>query len=321
MKHVFIIDPKPFYGQQWKLDGLLDSLGQFFRTQDRPNFSTLVSKYPREAIGLVQKQIEEADDEWETVRVYAVGGDEILFDCLNAVAGLTNVELAVMPFGITNDFIRVFGEGSIELFKDIPSLVASTTTIPTDMISVGYSYAINGCTVGFTPSVSAKLKELTARLEKGFGRFTLGFQSFIGKLTSVFDKTIIAHQYKILIDDADYSGTYSQISIVNAPYFGRAKTGVTGAVPDDGLLDVSLFKAVRPLSLLRSLGKYSRGKIPSNCISVRAKKIMIKSDNPIWTQTDSELLLDTSINFEIVPGAVQIVSVNNLTYQKFQENA
>jgi diacylglycerol kinase family enzyme len=321
MKHVFIIDPKPFYGQQWKLDGLLDTIGQFFRTQERPNFSTLVSKYPREAIGLVQKQIDEADDEWETVRVYAVGGDEILFDCLNAIMGLPNTELAVMPYGLTNDFVRVFGEGKMDLFRDIPSLVASTTTLPTDILSVGYSYAINGCAVGFAPTVSAKLKDLTVRLEKGLGRYTLGLQSFFGKLASVFDKTITAHQYKIIIDDADYSGTYSQINIINTPYFGRTKTAVAGAVPDDGLLDVSLFKAVRPLSLLRSLGKYSRGKIPSNCISVRAKKLMIKSDEPIWTQTDSELLLDTSINFEIVPGAVQVVSVNNLSYQKFQENA
>jgi diacylglycerol kinase family enzyme len=321
MKHVFIIDPKPFYGQQWKLDGLLDAIGQFFRTQERPNFTTLVSKYPREAIGLVQKQIDEADDEWETVRVYAVGGDEILFDCLNAIAGLPNVELAVMPYGLTNDFIRVFGDGKIDSFKDITSLVASTTTIPTDMISVGYSYAINGCAVGFAPTVSAQLIELTERLEKGIARFTLGIQSFLGRLTSIFDKSLVAHQYKIIIDDADYSGTYSQINIVNTPYFGRTKTAVAGAVPDDGLLDVSLFKAVRPFALLRSLRKYSRGKIPSNCIRVRAKKIMIKSDEPMWTQTDSELMLDTSVNFEIVPGAVQVVSVNNLTYQKFQENA
>jgi diacylglycerol kinase family enzyme len=319
MKHVFIIDPKPFYGQQWKLDGLLDTIGQFFRTQERPNFTTLVSKYPREAIGLVQKQIDEADDEWETVRVYAVGGDEILFDCLNAVAGLPNVELAVMPYGIVNDFIRVFGEGKTEMFKDIPSLVTGTTTITTDIVSFGTSYAINGCAVGFVPTVSAKLKELTIRLEKGLGRYTLGLQSFLGKLASVFDKDIVAHHYKIIIDDADYSGSYSQINVVNAPYFGRTKVSGAGASPDDGLLDVFLFKSVRPLSLLAALGKYSRGKTPSNCVLVRAKNVTIKSENPIWIQTDSELLLDTSVAFEIVPGAVQVVSVNDLTYQKFQE--
>jgi diacylglycerol kinase family enzyme len=319
MKHVFIIDPKPFYGQQWKLDGLLDTIGQFFRTQERPNFSTLVSKYPREAIGLVQKQIDDADYEYETVRIYAVGGDEILFECLNAVVGLPNVELAIMPYGIINDFIRAFGEGKVDLFKDIPSIVLSTSTIATDVIFIGNNYAINGCAVGFVPAVSAKLRELTIRLEKGIGRYTLGLQSFLGKLATVFDKEVVAHPYKIIIDDADYSGNYSQINIVNAPYFGRNKANGAAPVPDDGLLDVFLFKSVRPLSLLASLGKYSRGKTPSNCILVRAKSITIKSDQPIWMQTDSELLLDTSAAFEMVPGAVQVVSVNDLAYQKFQE--
>jgi diacylglycerol kinase family enzyme len=59
------------------------------------------------------------------------------------------------------------------------------------------------------------------------------------------------------------------------------------------------------------------GKIPSNCVRVQAKKIEIKSDTPMWIQTDSEYLLDTSITFEVVPEAVQVVAVNNLTYQGF----
>jgi diacylglycerol kinase family enzyme len=314
MKHVFIIDPKPFYGQQWRMDGLLDSIGQFFRTQEKPDFSTFVSKYPRESFGLIQKQLDEIDDVFETVRVYAVGGDEILFDCLNSIVELPNIELAVMPYGATNDFIRAFGDGKIELFRDLPSL-ADGAIIPTDMISVGNNFALNGCAVGLSPTVSARIRELLANQDKGIGRFTLGLQSFIGKLATVFNKAVVAHNYKVTIDNTDYSGNYSQINIVNGPYFGRTRAAIPGVLPDDGLLDIVLFKSVGPLSLLRSLGKYSRGKISSNCIRVQAKRISIASEKPVWMQMDNELLLETSISFEVVPEAVQVVAVNDLTYQ------
>ena len=315
MKHVFIIDPKVFRDQQWKMDGLLDTIGQYFRTQDRPDFSTLFSHYPRDAIGLIQKQVDEAEP-FDTVRVYAIGGDDILFDCLNGITGLPSMELAIAPYGAANSFIRAFGEKKMDMFKDIPAL-ADADTIPTDMINVGNNCAINGCAVGRTPAAAMKLKELQEKLGEGLGRFAVGFFFILYRITSLFNKDIIAHHYDIAIDGDDYSGNYSLINIINAPYFNRNKAALAGAVPDDGLLDVLLFKSVGPLATSASHRKYLRGKMPSNCIRLQAKKIELKSDKPMWIQTDSEYLLDTSINLDVVPGAVQVVAVNNLVYQGF----
>ena len=314
MKHVFIVDPKAFRDQQWRMDGLLDSIGQYFRTQDRPDFSTLFSHYPRDAIGLIQKQAGEAEL-FDTVRVYAIGGDDILFDCLNGIVGLPSMQLAIAPYGAVNSFIRSFGEKKAELFKDIPALIEADT-IPTDMIQVGNNCAINGCSIGLTPATVIKTQEIKQKLDKSLSRFA-GFFFFLYRLTSLFNREIIAHHYDITIDDNDYSGSYSQINIINSPYFGRHKIAVAGAVPDDGLLDVLLFKSVSPLATSHSLRRYSRGKIPSNCIRVQAKKVEVKSDKPMYIQTDSEYLMDNSITFEVVSGAVQVVAVNNLVYQGF----
>ena len=314
MKHVFVIDSAAFHDQQWRMDILLDGIGQFFRTQEKPDFSTLVSHYPRDAIKLIQKQADEAE-EYETIRVYAVGGDAILFDCLNGIAGLPNMELAVMPHGDSNDFIRIFGEKKAELFKDIQSIVTSGT-IPTDMIAAGNNYAVNGCSVGFTPAVAVRMKGIKSRLSRGISRFFIGFWYFLYNVLSLFNKKLIAHHYKITVDGNDYSGNYSFVNIVNSPYFGRGKIALNGSMPDDGLLDVLLFKSAGPLLTYWSLGKYSRGKMPSNCVRVQAKKIEIKSEDPVWIQTDSEFFADTRITFEAVPGAVHIVAVNNLTYQR-----
>ena len=321
MKHVFIFDPKAFREQQWRMDGLLDNIGQFFRTQDRPNFSTLFSHYPRDAIKLVQKQVDEAiedeADAFDTVRVYAIGGDDILFDCINGVEGLPRIELAIVPYGAVNSFIRAFGEKKADLFMDIPSLIATVDTISTDLIRVGNNCAINGCAVGRTPTTAMKMKELKEKLGNGLGRFAVGVLFILYRITSLFNKEVVARHYDVTIDGDDYSGSYSLINIINAPYFNRNKTALAGAVPDDGLLDVLLFKSAGPLATSFSHKRSLRGRMPSNCIRLQAKKIELKSDKPMWIQTDSEYLLDTSITFEIVPGAVQIVAVNNLVYQGF----
>jgi diacylglycerol kinase family enzyme len=316
MKHVYVIDPKPFHGQQWRMDGLVDTIGQFFRKQEeKPNFSTLFSHYPRSAIGILQKQVDEAE-EHETIRVYAIGGDDILFDCLVGISGLPNMELAIVPYGATNDFLRVFGEKRTELFRDIESL-ARAETIPTDVIAVGNNFSINGCCVGLIPAIAMKKNVSRVKFSTGIGRFSLGFWFFLDKMSSFFNKDIIAHQYKITIDDADYSGAYSLINVINTPYFCRKKVPLDGAMPDDGFLDVVLFKAAGPFSTSRLIKKYARGKLPSNCVRVQAKKVEIKSDTPMWIQTDSEYLRDTTIAFEVMPEAVQVVAVNNLTYQRF----
>jgi len=314
MKHVFIIDPDVFAGQQWKMDGLLDTVGQYFRTQEKPDFTTVVSKFPREALGVIQKQVDEADG--DTVRVYAIGGDSVLFDCLNAIVGLPNTELAVMPYGAANTFIRSFGEGKAELFNVIAS-ITTAPAIPTDMIEVGNTYALTGCAVGFNAAVVIKIRDLEdTKLARGLDRFTAGIRRLFTSISFIFDNSIVARQYNIVIDNQSYSGTYSLVSVVNGPYFGRKKLPLAEARLDDGLLDVVLFKSSSVLATLLSFRKYARGKIPSNCVRLKAKKVEMHSDKPMWIQTDSEYLMDTSVAFEVVPGAVQIVAVDNLTYQE-----
>jgi diacylglycerol kinase family enzyme len=315
MKHVYIIDPKPFHGQQWKMDGLVDTIGQYFRKQEeKPNFSTLFSHYPRSAIGLIQKQVDEAEED-EIVRVYAIGGDNILFDCLNGITGIPNMELAVVPYGETNDFIRIFGEKKTELFRDLESL-ATSETIPTDSIAVGNNVALNGCCVGIIPAIAMKKNISREKYATGIGRFSLGFWFFLDTVSTFLNKDIISHHYKITIDDVDYSGTYSLINVINSPYFHRKRIPLDGSMPDDGFMDVILFKSVGPFSTSWLFKRYARGKLPANCVRVQAKKVEMKSDTPMWIQTDSEFLLDTSIAFEAMPSAVQVVAVNNLTYQR-----
>jgi len=272
MKHVFVFDPKAFRNQQWKMDNILDNIGQFFRTQDKPNFSIQFSRYRRNAIGIIQNEIEKEDAD-EIVRVYAIGGEEIFYDCLNGVVHFPNVQLAAVPHGESSDFLSIFGKENFELFRDVPALVESNA-LPTDVIGWGVNYALNSCYIGMNSVLSKNLKNVKANLNKGFFLFFSKISSFLSYVITSFDKNVVARKYTIQIDDVDYSGHYSLIHVANGPYYDGKLTGASNAVPDDGFLNVTLIKSSYALRTMLSLAMYSRGKRPGNCIYLQAKKLL-----------------------------------------------
>ncbi|MCL2441046.1 MAG: hypothetical protein FWD14_04850 [Treponema sp.] len=312
IKHVFVFDPKAFYNQQWKMDNILDGIGQFFRTQQGLDFSIQYSRYRRNAITIIQEESEKAKA-GDIVRIYAVGGEEILFDCLNGVAHFPNMQLAVVPFGESNDFLKIFGEDQIESFRDVPALVASEA-LTTDAIRWGVNYALNSCYIGMNSAISKKVKDMKARLNKGSFKIFSNLSTFLNYFVTAFDRKLAARKYKISIDDRDYSGNYCLIHVANGPYYAGKITGVSDATPDDGILDIALIKATHPLGTLSSMRRYSRGKKSKNCIVVQGKKISVKTESPIWIQLDNEYIRDTNINLSVVSQAVQMVAANGLSY-------
>jgi len=315
MKHVFVFDPKSFPNQQWKMENMLDNIGEFFRTQEEPDFSIQMSHFRRDATVFIQKEVESAKNN-DTVRVYAIGGDEILYDCINGVAELPNTELAVVPYGATNDFLRNFGEGKDALFRNILALVQQGTAVPTDVIGWNVNYALNSCYIGLKTAAAGRLREYKATLNKGSFILFSKFTSFMNSISTLFDRQVAAQRYKITIDDNDFSGNYSMIHIANGPYYAGRKTGLKEAAPDDGLLDVALIKSASPLRTKWSLSRYSHGKKPKNCITMQAKRITVQSDRQMWIQLDNEYILDTGISIKVVHHAVQMVALDNLSYQK-----
>jgi len=312
MKHVFVFDPKAFHNQQWKMDGILDGIGQFFRTQDKPNFSIQFSRYRRNAIGIIQDEAEKADPE-DIIRVYAIGGEEILFDCLNGVTHFPNTQLAVVPYGETNNFLKIFGDNEAEMFKDIPTLIKSET-ISTDVIKWGANYALSFCYIGMNSAISKNIKDLKSRLRKGSFFIISKLSTLLNNILTLFDKQLSSREYNIFIDEIDYSGKYCLIHVANSPHFSGKKTGVSEASPNDGMLDIVLIKASFPLAALSSVKRYSKGKRPKNCIFIQGKKVTVHSDSQMWIQLDNEYIQDTSINLSVVHHALQMVSPSGLIY-------
>jgi len=106
----------------------------------------------------------------------------------------------------------------------------------------------------------------------------------------------------------------SLIHIANGPYYAGKKTGLAEATPDDGVFDIALIKSSHALRTLSAMGRYAKGKRPKNCVFIQGKKITIRTKSNMWIQLDNEYIQDNSIDLNMVHHAVQIVSINNLTY-------
>jgi diacylglycerol kinase family enzyme len=272
-----------------------------------------MSRFRRDAVGIIQAEVGKAN-EGEIVRIYAVGGEEILFDCLNGVVNLPNTELAAIPYGETHDFMNIFGVNKIEQFKDIPSMVKAKS-IPTDMIGWGVNYALNSCYIGLKSAMVIKLASLKTMLNKRTFIVFSKILTFFNYLGSAFDKKITAQKYKISIDDKDYSGSYSIIHIANGPYHSGRLSGSVNAKPDDGLLDIALIKSAGPLRIILAMRQYSNGRQPSNCIFLQGKNISIQSEQGMWIQLDNEYFRDTSINLRVIPGAFHMAALDGFSYR------
>jgi diacylglycerol kinase family enzyme len=312
MKHVFVIDSKAFNNQQWKLDNIVDSIGQFFRTQGKLTFSTQFSRYRRNAMGIIYDEVEKAEP-GETIRIYAIGGEELHFDCLNGAAHFPRTQLAMLPYGKSNDFLKIFGEDKVESFKDIPTLVKANV-LPTDLMRWGVNYALNSCYIGMNSTILKHSKDLKANLNKTAYFVVSKIFLFFNNFFAAFNKQIAARDYKVTVDELDYSGSYSLIHVANSPFLSGKKSASADATPDDGLFDIALIKASNPFKTLFSINRYLNGKPPKNCIFTQGKKIQIHSDSPMWIQLDNEYIQDNDINLSVIHHALQVAAAEGLSY-------
>ena len=102
MKHIFVINPAA--GQGKALNFI------------KPKIEEVCAKYSLDYdIHVTEKQgegieyVKNRAASGEEIRFYACGGDGTLYDVVNGAFGYKNVQVAVIPLGSGNDFIRLFG--------------------------------------------------------------------------------------------------------------------------------------------------------------------------------------------------------------------
>ena len=321
--HLFIINPKSFWNT-WKQEEVLDKIHGFF-LNNHADYTVHISRFPRDAVGFIPLFAKELPEN-TSLRVYAVGGDGILFDCLNGIMGLKNAELAAMPYGHTNNFIRGFGKNSKSAFRNIAQQ-CNASAIPMDVMRCGNNYALSYCVVGIEAEVvriAEKIREfmynrktfiqwLCRRLYKLFYYFS----AFI----SCMKKKFLDQRYEITIDGTSDSDVYLGLAIFNAPYYGGNLHPVSTAMPNDGVLEMLNIRGRgfwRTYSLLPFYVSGRRRLFPKNFIHNQGQKISVCSMNPLRISMDDVVFFEQRLEIELQPGAVQFVDAGNRGYMGAQ---
>lgn len=236
MVHIFIINA--YAGNDNFSAGLRNHLSKrtdityyIFHSRSRENETEIA----REVINLF---------EGEDIRIYSCGGSGTFRNILAGIDDLSKVELAFYPKGLTNDFLKVFGEKE-KYFKDIDNLIDGIVT-PIDYINTNHGKALNTFSLGLdTIQVS---KSDFYRPMMVFGKRT---PYFLGYIAALF--RFSPYDVEIEFDGKKRTGRFTEVFLGNGCVIGGTLWMDECADIADGLGRLVLFKCDRAIQRLTGL--------------------------------------------------------------------
>ncbi len=300
MKHLFIINPNAGKGKAF--DVIMPKIKEAVAARN-VDYKIYVSSSLQDTHDYCKNVCESG----ENVRFYACGGDGTIYDIVNAIYGYDNVEFAAIPLGSGNDFIRLFG--TKEQFVDVGAQIDGTA-IKIDAIKCGDRIAVNQCSMGFDAEVCSKQSDF-----KKIPWLT-GETAYTASLIYCL-KSKTSNRFTVTIDDGEpITDNFVFAFCGNSRFYGGGYQAAPYAVPDDGLLDFSIVRAMKISRLVTQIGNYKKGrhfKWPETTY-VRGKKMTVHSDLPASVNVDGECDLVTDSTFEIIPSAFSFVIPTTSSY-------
>ena len=247
-------------------------------------------------------------------KICVVGGDGTLNEVLNGMMLQTTVPVSellfgIIPVGTGNDWCRMF-KIPFDYRHAIRTLMQEKTFIQ-DVGKVTYyhgeekleRYFMNVAGMGYDALVNKKTNLLKERGKGGplvylYFVFASLFQfKFIEAVIEVDGKTV-------------YKGEIFSMNVGICKYNGGGMMQVPFAVPDDGLLDLTLIKKASKWMVVRHAKKLFDGSLVDLPIvsTSQGKTIRIRALGKVYLETDGESLGHSPFTFEIIPRHITIVT-------------
>ncbi len=241
-----------------------------------------------------------------------VGGDGTLNEALNGItnsgAAVPTVVLGMIPVGTGNDWCRMF---SIPFdYREAIRVLKRKKLFVQDVGTVTYyhygnlvkRYFMNVAGMGYDALVAKKTNLLK---EKGKGGpLTYLWFVFAGLFQFRFMEAVIEVDGK-----PEFRGEIFSMNVGICQYSGGGMRQVPFAVPDDGLLDVTIIKKTSKWNVVRYTKKLYDGTLaglPFIC-TFRGRNVRIRSTGRIYLEADGESLGHTPFTFEILPRCLTVV--------------
>lgn len=249
--------------------------------------------------------------------IICVGGDGTLNEVINGIfsqiiCATTDISLALIPVGTGNDWGRMFGiplvyEGSIKVIKENRRMLHDIGLVKYFTGDEQHQrYFINIAGIGFESMVVMRTNK---QKDKGRSNTAIYFYNLLSSLIS-YKKT----NAEIVIDGISTRAKIFSLNIGNGRYCGGGMRQTPDAIPDDGLLDVTVIREMGRIEIIRNLKILYDGTILSHpkVDGYRASNIKVSSEALLYAEADGESLGHTPVEFSIIPSALNIVYGNRL---------
>jgi diacylglycerol kinase (ATP) len=248
--------------------------------------------------------------------IITIGGDGTLNEVVNGIFKSSaclpsDVTLALIPVGTGNDWGRMFGipldyEKAVKIISEGKKMVHDIGFMSYfDGSRIQNRYFINIAGLGFE---SVVVKRTNYQKDRGHSGKTIYFYNLLMSLLS-YKNT----RAEIIVDGEKHTADVFSINVGNGRYCGGGMRQTPGAMPDDGLLDVTIIKDVGKFEIIRSLKILYDGTILSHpkIDGYRCKNLKVSSASVLWAEADGESLGHTPAEFSIIPAAINIVYGSN----------
>ena len=311
MKHLIVFNPGSGKNNE-QAESFRNLINEKFTGLD---FEVYETTGPRSVIPFLQKYLKEQKD---TVRVYACGGDGTVHEVANGLVGFENAELAILPIGTGNDFVKYYGvtNENIEQYRDFEPLIKGEAQ-PIDLSKISGDgleepwYSINVINFGFDAIVGAhgnyyKEHGLPADAKEGTNPYDYALKHDAMKHGRFNNIEVFADDEK-LNEKQLLLATLAQGQFVGGQFKCAPKSK-----NNDGLIDVCVLKTMTFLGLGMIIGTYTKGKHldrPRKKIVYRqAKQIKFNSPEDFDVCVDGEMIKGNNFVVEVVPNAIKLVA-------------
>lgn len=280
------------------------------------SYQLAVSEFPKHTIELT---IQAITDGYRSLIV--VGGDGTLNEAVNGiflqkVCSPEEVAIGIIPVGTGNDWIKTFGipndyPGAIKIIRKGHSMrqdVGMISFMENDQLKTCYFANMAG--FGFDAMVADKTNQLKNKGRKGISLYlqALG-SSFLNYQTC---KT------RVVIDGQVINELIFSVSLGIGKYNGGGMMQAPGAIPDNGLFQVTIIRKIGLFGILRNLaGLYSGEFVKDPRVSTyNASRISISAVQNIAGEADGEILGDNKFQIEMLSQKLCVI-YNPEKYLKF----
>ena len=276
------------------------------------DFDDILTEYPRHAIEIVRNAIVEKGYR----KFISVGGDGTNNEVINGiftqdVVPTNDITMATIPIGTGNDWRRTF---NIPLeYDDVIEIIKTGNVFVHDIGKLTYyndgdpktRYFLNAAGTGLDEMVCSSTN-LMKRQGKG------GTIRYLISVVKCLFKYKITHVQVTMDDEMVFDDNILSLSVGNCRYNGGGMMMMPNAIPDDGLLDVTVIRKVSIFKFAANVKNIYDGSFIHKIKEVqtfRGKKIRIVSIPPhsLMVETEGENLNNSPFDFEILPKAIHVI--------------